>query len=117
MWILTLLHAEFLAGPLRSTGVTPLQRYYEPLRPPIKPRRGYLFPSLVDGTPTVHHRSNGSPRFPTCLWTPAVLSHPGEPGRCDCSLLHDRCWLHLLWQAGRSRLSVTRPNQVHLRYG
>ena len=35
MCILTLLHVESLAGALRSTGVTPLQRYYGPLRLPI----------------------------------------------------------------------------------
>jgi hypothetical protein len=52
MCILTLLHVESLAGPLRSTGITPLQRYYEPLRLPIKLRCGYGFPRLVDAWPT-----------------------------------------------------------------
>ena len=44
MCILSLLHVESLAGPLRSAGITPLQRYYEPLRLPIEPPRGYGFP-------------------------------------------------------------------------
>jgi hypothetical protein len=52
MCILTLLHVESLAGPLRSAGITPLQRYYEPLRLPIEPRRSYGFPRLVDPWPT-----------------------------------------------------------------
>ncbi len=39
-------------GPLRSTGITPLPHYYEPLRLPIEPRRGYGFPRPVDGSPT-----------------------------------------------------------------
>jgi hypothetical protein len=52
MCILTLLHVESLAGPLRSTGITPLQRYYEPLRLPVEPRRSYGFPHLVDAWPT-----------------------------------------------------------------
>ncbi len=51
MCILTLLHVESLAGPLRSAGITPLQRYYEPLRLPIEPPRGYGFPHLVDPWP------------------------------------------------------------------
>ena len=51
MCILTLLHVESLAGPLRSAGITPLQRYYEPLRLPIEPPRGYGFPRLVDPWP------------------------------------------------------------------
>ena len=49
MCILTLLHAEFLAGLLGSTGVTPLPRYYEPNRLPFEPRRSYGFPLPVDG--------------------------------------------------------------------
>jgi hypothetical protein len=44
-------NAESLAGPLRSTGITPLPHYYEPLRLPIEPRRGYGFPRLVDLSP------------------------------------------------------------------
>jgi len=36
------------AGALRSTRVTPLQRYYGPLRLPIWPTSGYGFPSVVD---------------------------------------------------------------------
>jgi hypothetical protein len=51
MCILTLLHVESLAGPLRSTGITPLHHYYEPLRLPIEPRRSYGFPRLVDVWP------------------------------------------------------------------
>ena len=36
------------AGALRSAGVTPLQRYYGPLRLPAWPDGGYGFPSFVD---------------------------------------------------------------------
>src|SRR5215211_6644369 len=35
-------------GGLRSTGVTPLPRYYAPLRLPTGPRGGYVFPPPVD---------------------------------------------------------------------
>ena len=47
MCILTLLHVESLAGLLRSTGITPLHHYYEPLRLPYQPRLGYWFPRPV----------------------------------------------------------------------
>jgi hypothetical protein len=36
------------AGVLGSTGVTPLRRYYDPLRLPARPGGGYWFPPLVD---------------------------------------------------------------------
>jgi hypothetical protein len=36
------------AGALRSTGITPLPRYYGPLRLPTWPTGGYGFPSVVD---------------------------------------------------------------------
>jgi hypothetical protein len=89
MCILTLLHAEFLAGLLGSAGVTPLPRYYEPNRLPFEPRRSYEFPRPVDGA-EVHRHSNGSLRFLTTLSASAIPSHPGELNRCTCSLLHDR---------------------------
>jgi hypothetical protein len=39
------------AGVLRSTGVTPLHRYYGPLRLPIVPSDSYFFPPPVVRTP------------------------------------------------------------------
>ena len=78
----------FPAGVLRSTGVTRLPRYYDPLRLPAGPIGGYEFPPAVEprsGPERV--RPAGSPRFLTDLSTPAVPYHPGEPGRCLCSLL------------------------------
>ena len=38
---------ESPAGSLRSPGITQVPRYYEPLRLPIQPSVGYLFPSAV----------------------------------------------------------------------
>jgi hypothetical protein len=41
------------AGSLRSAGVTRPRRYYEPLRLPPPPPRGYVFPRVVVvGRPT-----------------------------------------------------------------
>ena len=54
--------------------------------------------SADDGT------RSGLPSSVIDLSTPAVLSHPGEPGRCIRSLLRGRCWLHHIWLAGHSQL-------------
>ena len=56
-------------GPLRSTGITPLLRYYEPLRRLHGPTNGYVFPSAVDGDPSPIQASQ-APR----LIFPYVLS-------------------------------------------
>jgi len=72
---------------------------------------------LLTPVPTKGRRSNGSLRFLIGLSMPAVLNHPGERDRCLCSLLGDR------WQASSDPAGlavpncVTRPKQVHLRYG
>ena len=50
------------AGALRSTGITPLPRYYFPLRLPARPSGGYAFPSPVDPTSRSFHPDR-SPRF------------------------------------------------------
>jgi hypothetical protein len=89
------------AGSLRSTGITRLRRYYEPLRLPTWPKAGYEFPVSVGGgssEPCTRHA--GSLRFLVYLSTPAVLNHPGGPGRCTCSWLRGRCWLHHLRKDG-----------------
>ena len=52
------------AGVLRSTGVTPLRRYYDPLRPPTTPHGGYCFPSWVVSSHALEgSRLVGSLRF------------------------------------------------------
>lgn len=45
---------------------------------------------LLAVCPTQERLSVGSLRFLIGLSLPAVLSHPGERGRCPCSLLGDR---------------------------
>jgi hypothetical protein len=73
--------------------------------------------SLWDSFPHESLRPVGSLRFLIDLSLPAVLFHPGEPSRRTCSLLGDR------WQASPYPegwpfpTCVTRPKQVHLRYG
>ena len=113
MCILTLLHVESLAGPLRSAGITPLQRYYEPLRLPIEPRRSYGFPRLVDP-------------WPTCQASLDRVSQvPGDSVGIRCPLPPRRARPLQAFVASRSvtgfTLSgraghlkcVTRPNRVH----
>jgi hypothetical protein len=79
-----------LAGPLRSTGITPLPRYYAPRRLPTRAMR-----PVMRSQPLLHPQmhSVGSPRFLTVRSTRAAPTHPGEHAWCICSLLPRR------WQA------------------
>ena len=103
-----------LAGLLGSTGVTPLPRYYEPIRLPVRPAAGYVFPPTVEGRALT---GPGLPGSLTDLSARAVPSHPGRPDGGNRSLLGRR------WQASPSLagwpppISVTRPIWVHLHYG
>ena len=70
------------AGPLRSTGVNPLPRYYEPVRPPLMVGR---FPGVAGYTahltPTISRRDEtGIPSCVACPGHPAVDNHPA--GEC-----------------------------------
>ena len=85
--------------PLCSTGITPLQHYYGPLRLPLTQFSRLCIPLIPSGyDPQV----NGPPRFLADLSPRAVLKHPGELYRCIHWLLHGICWLHHLRQAGHS---------------
>ena len=55
----------FMAGALRSAGITRRQHYYGPLRLPARPTGGYGFPPTVENTP-----------------------HPGELSPCRVSQVH-----------------------------
>jgi len=69
-------------------------------RLPVIYSRQALPPSASAGNDT----RPGLPSSAIDLSTPAVLSHPGEPARCICSLLRGRCWLHHIWLAGHSHM-------------
>ncbi len=60
--------------------------------------------ALSSAAPAADDTGPGLPGSVIDLSTPAVLSHPGEPVRCVCSLLHGRYWLRLIRQVGRSHL-------------
>jgi hypothetical protein len=99
-------------GSLRSTRVTRLRRYYEPLRLPDEPSHSYLFLWSVDA-PRQVGRSPGSLRFLVNRSMPAVRSHPGGSDRCLCSLLGGRCqaspllegWPSPMVSRGRNRFT------------
>ena len=85
--------STYLAGSLRSTGVTPLPRYYEPRRLPTRAARKVMLsppPLRLAAHPV------GSPRFLAVRSTRAAPNHPGEYAWCKCSLLPRR------WQASPS---------------
>ena len=100
--------------PLRSTRVTRLPRYYEPVRLPTSPPGGYVFPPAVEG---ITLAMPGLPGSSANLSARAVPSHPDEPDGFFGSLLLRR------WQASPSlegwptRICVTRPKRVRFRYG
>jgi len=77
----------FKARPLGSTGITPLPRYYGPLRLPTWPSTGYLFPTNVEAR-TIS--TPGLPGSSVRLSERALPLHPGMPCSCSCSLLHCR---------------------------
>ena len=103
-----------LAGLLGSTGVTPLPRYYEPIRLPARPTDGYVFPLAVEGRALT---GPGLPGSLTDLSARAVPYHPGRPGDRNRSF-YDRRWQASPYPAGwPPPHSVTRPKRVHLRCG
>src|SRR6266480_5377380 len=59
---------------------------------------------LAHDSPEPQATSPGLSGSSMTLWTPAVLSHPGGPGRCTCSCLRGRCWLHPSWRDGHPQL-------------
>jgi hypothetical protein len=93
--------STYLAGPLRSTAITPLPRYYEPRRLPTRAVRQVM--DSLTPLDTASTRS-GLPGSWQIGGTRAVPNHPGEPNRCSCPLLP--CW----WQAspGFGRLATLK---------
>ena len=72
----------FKVRPLRSTGITPLPHYYGPLRLPIQPAEGYLFPPTVGDLPPPYRVSQVPQHiFPRAL-SPITPECPA--GACVC---------------------------------
>ena len=88
------LHQRYLASSLLRTPPTPDQagqRLCIPVarRPP---------------SPARASTRSGLPGSSADLSMPAVLNHPGEPGRCTCSYLRDRHRLQRIRASGHSQL-------------
>ena len=86
---------------LRSPGITPLRRYYAPVRRPAVPP-----PSLcIPREPWEHDSPHAGPlRFLCSRSGRAVPLYPGGPDRCVCLCLHDPHGLHRFRPVGRPRL-------------
>ena len=103
--------STYLAGPLRSTDITPLRRYYAPRRLPTRAAE-----TVMLSRPALDHmvHPDGSPRF---LLRSFDARRPQSPRRGRqvhmpvASLADGR--LHPIWKAGHSQVCVSRPKRVH----
>ena len=99
------------AGVLGSTGVTPLPRYYDPIRLLAKPRIGYEFPFPVAG-----HRAHDyqhfvrSLRFLSDLSMPAVSNHPGKLVSPQLFVFRRHDAGFTLFGGLAASIGLTRPN-------
>jgi len=98
-------HPEVRALP--STGITRLQRYYDPLRVPAGPL------SLPRALELASTRS-GVPPLPRPPSLHAVLTTPVDPNRCACQFLPGRCGLPRYSGGSASTTSLSRPAQASL---
>ena len=78
-----------LARPLRSTGITPLPRYYGPVRLPAWAQPQVMFSPMPIRRAT-HTAHPGLPGSSVDLCARAVPNHPGKPDDCSRSFLHRR---------------------------
>ena len=105
----------FSARPLRSTGVTPLPRYYGPLRLPTGPPRRLCIPAERWPLSPPPRRASQAPRliFPRAL-SPTTPEGPLAAFAC--------CFTtglsgFILVGGLATFVFLSRPNRVHLRYG
>src|SRR6266480_2391936 len=92
---------------LSSTGITRLQRSYDPVRlPPVPPPEATLRPLLShpNGSPPITRTT-----FPTCR-----AHYPGGSSGCACRLLPRSRGLPQMAGGSASALSLSRPAQASL---
>ena len=102
--------STYLAGPLRSTGITPLHRYYAPADSRPGPLRQLCFPAprwAMWSTPTGFPGS-----FLIVRRTPSPITPESPPGAHACCFPGDGR-LHHFRKAGHSQVRVSRPKRVH----
>ena len=92
------------ARPLRSTGVTPLLRYYGPLRLPAGPPRRLCLPAARWSLSLPPDRASQAPRliFPRAL-SPTTPEGPLVALACCFTT---GFWLHLSRQTGHLRIPI-----------
>ena len=98
-------------GALRSTDITPLPRYYNPIRLLTKPRDGYEFPSrvVVRRARDLQHFAR-SLRFLSVLSVPAVSNHPGKFVTSRLSAFRRHNAGFTLFGGLTTSIGLTRPN-------
>ena len=93
--------STYLAGPLRSTDVTPLPRYYAPRRLPTRASPAVMHSRKELGSAPARSGLPGSwlivRRAP-----PPITPESSTAAHARCFTVDNR--LHQLWKAGRSRL-------------
>jgi hypothetical protein len=105
-----------LARPLRSTDITPLPRYYGPVRLPAWAQPQVMFSPMPIRRAT-HTAHPGLPGSSVDLCARAVPNHPGKPDDCSRSFLRRRLQASSNLADWPLPLCVTRPNRVRFRYG
>ena len=103
--------STYLAGPLRSTGITPLHRYYAPRRLPTRAAE-----TVMLSRPALDHVVHpvGSLRFLLDRSTHAVPYHPESPPGAHACCFPGDGRLHHFRKAGHSQVRVSRPKRVHV---
>jgi hypothetical protein len=102
------------AGALRSTGVTPLHRYYGPLRLPTWPTGGYGFPSVVDPDTGSPSRASQVPAL-ICRRPPSRIT-PRDPSVANARCFTGGIRLRLFRKVGHPHL-CNEAERVRFRYG
>jgi len=101
--------------PLRSTGITPLPRYYGPLRLPTGPPRRLCLPTarwLLSPPPG---RASQAPRL-ICPRALSPTTPEGPLAACACCFTTGLSGFILVGGLA-TFVFLSRPNRVHLRYG
>ena len=101
----------FSVRPLGSTGVTPLLRYYGPLRHPLGHSR-----LCIPAACWLCASQEGFPGSSADLSTRAAPNHPGRPGGC-LPVASPPVSGFILVGGLATFVFLSRPNRVHLRCG
>ena len=103
------------AGPLRSTGVTPLHRYYGPVRIPARPTGRLWIPSRRSGNDPGVSGLSGSWLILRNVPSPFT---PGSPADALAYCFSASIRLHHFREAGHCHLRCNEAHSgVRLRYG